>query len=38
MDGCGFYLDGDLVFPVHGVEVWGPMLIVEHSDDDAEEP
>ena len=22
MDGCGFYLDGNLVFPVHGVEVW----------------
>ncbi len=22
MDGCGFYLDGNLVFPVYGVEVW----------------
>ena len=30
-------LYGDLVFPVHGMEVWDSMLVVEHPDDDAEE-
>ena len=37
MDDPRFYLDRDLVFPIHCVEVRDPVFVVEHADHDAEE-